>query len=146
MYIEIFWMHGNGIYKSKYIGNIKSLIEKKMGFLAFDFPQNVIYSKWFSRCFKQKLMDLYIQSWSNIVDSSLSGTSYRIFKDSFEISKYIKNLTNYFTKILLNFRTRNHKLPIEIGRWKSIPHSENKCTLCNSDIGDEYHYIMSCVF
>ena len=137
IYVEIFRMHRNGIYKSKYIDNIKSLIEKN-GFSGIWVSQNVINSKWFCRCFKQ--------SWSNLVESSSSGTNYRIFKDSFEISKYIKKLPNYFTKILLNLRTRNHKLPIEIGRWKSIPHSERKCTLCNSDIGDEYHYIMSCVY
>ena len=91
-------------------------------------------------------MDQYIQSWSNLVDFSSSGTGYRILKDSFEISKYRKILPNYFIKILLNFRTRYHKLPIETGRWKSTPHSERKSTLCNSDIGDEYHYIMSCVY
>ena len=91
-------------------------------------------------------MDQYIQSLSNLVDSSSSGTNYRSFKDAFEISKYIKKIPNCFTKILLNFRTWNHKLLIEIGRWKNIPHSEKKCTLCKSDIGDEYHYIMSCVY
>ena len=79
-------MHRNGLYKSKYIDNIKSLIEKN-GFSGIWLSQNVINSKWFSRCFKQKLMDQYIQSWSNLVDSSSSGTNYRIFKDSFEISK-----------------------------------------------------------
>ena len=91
MCIEIFLMHRNGIYKSKYIDNIKSLIEKN-GFSGIWVSQNVINSKWFSRCFKQKLVDQYIQSWSNLVDSSSSGTNYRIFKDSFEISKYIKKI------------------------------------------------------
>ena len=38
---------------------------------------------------------------SNLVYSSSRGTNYRIFKDSFEISKYINILPNYFTKILL---------------------------------------------
>ena len=105
---------------------------------------NVQNSKCFSKCFKQKLIDQYTQTWSNLVDSSSSGTNYRIFKESFETSKYIKILPNYFTKILMNFKTRNHKLPIEIGGWKNIPHSERTCSLCNNDIGDEYHYILSC--
>ena len=32
MYIEFFRMHKNGIYKSKYIDNIESLIEKNVFF------------------------------------------------------------------------------------------------------------------
>ena len=116
-----------------------------MGFLTFGFPKTLIIIMAF-QMFKQKLMDMYIQIWSNLADSFSSETNYRIFKDSYEISKHIKILPNYFTKILFKFTTRNHKLPVEIGRWKSIPHNEKKCTLCNSDIGDEHHYIMSCVY
>lgn len=145
IYTVIYHIHTNGFYKSKYIEHIKSLLDKN-GFSDIWLSQNVQNSKWLSKCFKQKLIDQYIQTWSNLVDSSSSGTNYRIFKDSFEMSKYIKMLPNYFTKILLNFKTRNHKLPIETGRWKSIPHSERKCALCNNDIGDEYHYIMSCKY
>ena len=138
-------MHRNGIYKSKYIEHIKTLLENN-GFSGIWLSQDVKNSKWFLKFFKQKLNYQYIQSWSNLVDSASSGTNYRIFKESFEISKYIKILPDYFTKILLNFKFRNHKLPIEIGRWKSIPHSERKCSLCSNDVGDEYHYIMSCVY
>ena len=105
MYIEIFRMHRNGIYKSKYIDNIKSLIEKN-GFSCIWLSQNVINSKWFSRCFKQKHMDQYIQSWSNLVDSSSSLTSYHIFKDSFEIAYiYIYIYKNrFFYKNLTEFQ------------------------------------------
>ena len=44
MYIEIFRMHRNKICKSKYIDNIKSLIEKN-GFSGIWVSQNVINSK-----------------------------------------------------------------------------------------------------
>ena len=143
MYTIIYHMHKNNHYRSKYIESIKEIIETN-GFSGFWLSQNVINSKWFSKCFEQKLKDQYIQSWSALVDSHSSGTNYRIFKDSFGTSEYLKILPNYFTKLLFSFRTRNHKLPIEIGRWKSIPYSERECQLCLKDIGDEYHYIMSC--
>ena len=86
-----------------------------MGFLTFGFPKTLIIIMAF-QMFKQKLMDQYIQIWSNLADSFSSETNYRIFKDSYEISKHIKILPNYFTKILFKFTTRNHKLPVEIGR------------------------------
>ena len=42
------------------------------------------------------------------------------------------------------FRTTNHKLPIEQGRWDNIDRNNRICFLCNSDIGDEFHYILQC--
>ena len=50
------------------------------------------------------------------------------------------------TRIFLRkFRTTNHKLPIETGRWNNIDRANRICTKCdNITIGDEYHYIMEC--
>ena len=47
---------------------------------------------------------------------------------------------------LAKFRTSNHKLPIETGRWSNIPRNQRICHLCETEIGDEYHYIMKCAF
>ena len=60
------------------------------------------------------------------------------------MNDYIKFLPNKQVKILTAFRTRNHRLPVELGRWSSIPLSERICLLCNSEIGDEFHYIFKC--
>ena len=69
LYTEIYRMHRNGIYKSKYIKHIKTLLENN-GFSGIWLSQDVKNSKWFSKCSKQKLNDQYIQSWSNLVDSA----------------------------------------------------------------------------
>jgi hypothetical protein len=46
---------------------------------------------------------------------------------------------------LCKFRTTNHKLPIETGRWNNIDRVNRICTKCNNiTIGDEYHYIIEC--
>lgn len=47
-------------------------------------------------------------------------------------------------QILARFRTSNHKLPIETGRWNDIERSNRLCNLCKRDIGDEFHYILCC--
>ena len=44
----------------------------------------------------------------------------------------------------LAFRTRNHRFPVEVGRWSGQPLQERKCTFCHNDIGDEYHYLLTC--
>ena len=37
----------------------------------------------------------------------------------------------------------NLELPIETGRWFNIERDDRICHLCNSDVGDEFHYIFS---
>ena len=54
------------------------------------------------------------------------------------------SLANYKCRILTAFRTRNHRLTVETGRWSTIPLNERICRLCNDGIRDEYHYILSC--
>ena len=41
------------------------------------------------------------------------------------------------------FRTRNHRLPIEVGRWSGIQINQRLCSFCN-ELGDEFHYLMTC--
>ena len=35
-------------------------------------------------------------------------------------------------------------LPVETGRWRRIPRENRKCHLCHLDVGDEYHYFLTC--
>ena len=35
-------------------------------------------------------------------------------------------------------------LPVETGRWRRIPRENRLCHLCHLDIGDEYHYLLTC--
>ena len=64
-----------------------------------------------------------------------------IFEQYFDIL----DETNFLT--LCKFRTTNHNLPIEHGRWNNIPRENRKCNLCNlEEIGDEFHYILNCPY
>ena len=99
---------------------------------------------WFRISFKQKVKDQYLQHWFSLINSSSSGITYRIFKNQYGINKYFSILNNSQCRILTAFRTRNHRLPIEVGRWGNIPISERICHLCKSEIGDEFHYIFKC--
>ena len=78
---------------------------------------------------------------------SSKGRSYKLFKENLECEPYLKILSKSSYIPLIKFRTANHKLPVEIGRWENIPHAERKCTLCNkNDIGDEFHYLLVCPY
>ena len=68
-----------------------------------------------------------------------------MFKKKLEIEKYFEKLDDRNIITLCRFRTTNHTLPIETGRWQNFARENRKCLLCNSsDIGDEFHYIFSC--
>ena len=75
----------------------------------------------------------------------------KIFPDvkmsTFEESIYFGFLETELnaTNCEIKFRTGNHKLPVETGRWDGTDVSDRKCPLCSiNDIGDEYHYLFKC--
>ena len=100
---------------------------------------------WLCGSIKQTLTDQFMQQWRSYVQDSPKALNYRIYKDEPKFENYfnIVNDRNYIT--LCRFRTMNHRLPIERGRWQNIPRENRKCNLCQSqDIGDEYHYLLTC--
>ena len=95
----------------------------------------------------KSLNDLYIQKWHSETEESSKGTNYKLFKDNQQFEAYLNILTRKSYIPLIKFRTGNHRLPVEVGRWErpKIPLHERICTLCNTnDIGDEFHYILTC--
>ena len=97
--------------------------------------------RWLASAIKQKYIDLFLNDWYNKVGSNIN---YRMFKHKFEFESYLtilpSNLLHYFS----SFRTRNHRLEVETGRWTGIKYDESKCNLCKAEIGDEYHYLLTC--
>jgi hypothetical protein len=71
------------------------------------------------------------------------STTCKIFKTSFQMEKYFELLEHKKAIDFCRFTTTNHKLSIEQSRWDNID-SNNRISswrfLCNSDIGDEFHY------
>ena len=53
-------------------------------------------------------------------------------------AKYTK-----FLKYMIKFRTRNNRIPVEVGCWTNINYEDRKWKLCDSNCsGDEFHYIL----
>ena len=90
------------------------------------------------------MQDQYIQKWFSLINNSSGCNNYRLFKTEFKKSEYFNILSKSMSRQFLSFRTRNHRFPVEKGRWQGIPLSERKCLLCSEDIGDEFHYVLSC--
>ena len=90
---------------------------------------------------EQRLKDQCIQKWQSDIRESSKGQIYNISKTEFGPEKYLNLLPKKFRTIFIKFRTANHHLPIEIGRWCGTPKLERHCHVCNrGQISDEYHY------
>lgn len=91
---------------------------------------------------KQSLLDQFLQSWDEQTQLSSKRKNYRLFKSNILFENYLTILPKSSYLQLIKFRTANHKLPIETGRWNNTDISERKCTKCNAnDLGDEFHYL-----
>ena len=78
---------------------------------------------------------------------SSKGKNYNVYKDSIQLEPYILALPYKLYINMIRFRTGNHKLPIEIGRWNNVDIDDRKCNLCTSNlIGNEFHYLLQCLY
>ena len=109
--------------------------------------QTFINSNWLCSSVKLKLKDQFVQTWHSLIENSSKAINDRIFKETFEFEKYFQILDFKKATGFCRFRTTNHKLPIEQGRWNNIERNHRICTLCDkNDIGDEFHYILQCKY
>ena len=54
-------------------------------------------------------------------------------------------MSNHDALTLCKFRTANFKLPVETGRYESVPYEDRTCRLCTDDTaGSEVHYLFEC--
>ena len=88
----------------------------------------------------QTLSDLYIQEWDEKANVFSEGKQCLLFKDNPYFEKYVINVSKLYYSKIIKYRTCNHRLPVETGRWDDIPLNERKSKICTTDlIGDEYH-------
>ena len=98
-------------------------------------------------CKKNSLQDQFKQTWIENIQNNSKTLNYRLFKDNLEFENYFDILEDRDLFIFCHFRTVNHKLPIEYGRWNNIQRENRVYNLCNSqDLGDEFHYLLKCSF
>ena len=127
----------------KWVTEIKSVLDS-VG-LSYVWQQNAPVPLNLHKLVKQILIDQYTQQWNTLVNSSNKGKLYHIYKESIGFEAYLKLLPLTDALSLFKFRTANHKLPIETGRWDGTLIEHRKCSLCQrGEIGTERHYLLSC--
>ena len=130
---------------SIWTSEIKKLLQTS-GFLnVWMYPESVNVNM-FIKLFRIRLIDIYIGSWNNGIESRSSLCLYKEIKPHFEISPYLIKINCYKVRnIIARLRLSSHQLYIESGRYNNTPRNDRKCTLCTSnDLEDEYHFVICC--
>ena len=131
-----------GIYEHKCIRCIRNILASDGRLDHFhksviDNPRSVKMS------ISRVLFDLHIQEWVQKHDASSKGKFYSSFKKDLTFQNYLSKLDSKHYLHIIKFRTSNHKLPVETGRWENVPLDGRKCQLyTKTDIGDEFHYLL----
>ncbi len=98
---------------------------------------------------KQAIISQYKATFNNFLsETRISNESklsvYAHLKSDYEYEKYLDYCNDFSS--LTRFRTSCHWLPIERGRYHRpiIPRQQRLCTLCNVDVGTEFHSMFLC--
>ena len=91
------------------------------------------------RVVKEKYDQIILEKLSNLVENS-KPFLYNKLKNEIKLEDYLSTLNNFNSrKILTKFRISDHKLKIEIGRYKKVPREQRMCKACKV-LDDEKHF------
>ena len=143
LYKNLLYKYNNGTYKSLWLDNVKNILDK-CG-LSYVWQQQGFLSKGrLLSLIETRLKDQFRQEWNSNKSNTSKGKTYNCIKPEFNQESYMF-LPKTISLPLLKFRTANHLLPVERGRWRNIPYLERYCSLCqNQCVGDEYHVLFEC--
>ena len=140
MYQELYKMYNDNRFKSRWVDEVfKILNVNGLGYIWYNQTAelNVNYVK---NIVKISLVNQFEQNWNATIQNSSKCTLYRSHKTKLEFENYLVNIPQYFVKYIIKFRTSNHKLAIETGRYLNIVRGERHCDLCKAGkLGDKFH-------
>ena len=124
----------------KWITAVKYILDN-LGLSNMWISQSFFSVKWLSQQISTRQNNQYLQIWRNNLTESLKGKTYKLFKEELNFEIYL-NIIPEILWIFMKFRTSNHYLHVETGRWRNILYENRLCAYCNkNDIGDEFHYL-----
>ena len=138
--------HTANHFKSKWVGKIEHLLNN-LGMSNIWLSGRALDPDSFSGMIQRRLTDIHWQNWHSEVDASGHCVNYRIFKESPTAEAYLTKVPRRKAISLCRFRAGNSKIPAVTGRYTGTDRNERLCHLCQMrEVGDEYHYILSCPF
>ena len=130
----------------KWINKIKEILDKTGHSFLWN-NQPFCNTRNLPQKIKHNLIDQFKQDWWSKLENSMKGKIYKSFKSEFGLERYFIKLPKNEIIPLFKYRTANHNLPVERGRYDHTPFENRICTLCNKgESGTEKHYLLSCSY
>ncbi len=144
MYNCLLELHRSSIYTSPWLDCIKNICIE-CGMAGVWMTQTINNITWFRKAVEQKLRDIWITTWYGNVTTKGICNTYRLYKEIYEMEKYLVKLNRCNHIYVTKFHTGNNQLPVITGRHHQINREERYCTKCNErKIGDEFHMLLQC--
>ena len=133
---------------NNWVSDIKNML-CTYGFGDVWLNQGVGNADLFVYTFKQRLIDMSVQTWHDDVSNNSKLHLYRNFKTSLDFELYLSTDVYWKHKVALaRLRCVNHKLAIERHRYLKCDRNERHCKYCKQNglyiIEDEIHFILVC--
>ena len=136
-------LHEKGYIHSQWIEKIRSTLNN-CGLTYVWNQQIAVNNDWIKNLIKQSLRDQYLQLWRTEVNEKERCQIYRSYANH-EFHDYLLHLPKQLCIAFTKFRTGNTWFPAVRGRNMNLPKDSWYCNLCDHhDIGDEFHYLLSC--
>ena len=90
------------------------------------------------------LYETTLQETKAMSSQSNKGQNYITLKEECKRETYLYTLSKKRAINFLKFRTANHRLLVETGRYTNIDYQDRIRPLCHKDVGDMFHYLLSC--
>ena len=131
-------------HEYKWLNCVKSIFNETGNGIMW-ITQNYNMVKNIHKVIQHDLIDQFKQEWTRQLQLSQKGRNFCIYKTELKFEPYLTLLPQSLAINMFLFRTANHRLPVETGRWTGTPYAERKCKQCSLNaIGDEMHYLFSC--
>ena len=131
-------------YRSPWLNGVCQLLDECN--FAHMWTNQIAHNSYsFKNIIKTIFYDNFKSKWLYQLQTSSKCHNYKLYKTKFECEKYLISLPNDHRIILCKFRTTNHKLAVELGRYSNVLRCQRFCNICNVDtLGDEFHFIFEC--
>ena len=135
------WKQNDGKW---WVNCLKAMLEQN-GFGDVWLQQGVGDHEIFLRVFKQRVLDIFHPNWSERLSMSSRAVLYRSVKENWVFSEYLEmvHVTEH-RKALCRSIVSSHRLRIETDRRErpSVSREVRNSELCNTDVEDEFHFML----
>ena len=141
LYNYILNMHDNNIQTTAWLDRIKSILDRCGKSDIWLNQREITGTTIVGNQVSQIINDMWLQWWHSEVGARSRCASYCTYKANPQMELYITELQTKDIITFAKFRCRYNHLPIASFTSSKI------CTLCaDGDTGDEYHYLLKCVY